>query len=277
MRIEELKNRLHDIGVDRSEKTLRTWGDRGFIADHQPQLATTGRGNEEEWPDEAFEEAAAYYQILHCGIVKRKDLSIEKVAEIKQIAERVFLSPKMFREMPSGFAITTAPQFIFDFQALELIAVKDTKLNELVVTWIAAKEKAKRNKQISDPVRVIIDWNYDPNYDAQIYSSLIPELYSASDKGNPMLKALANLKKTMDKPNEAVKAASMILERIGSGIDPSEIEKGFTRRRISLEPSESGSDELVVYLATNASRKKRYSKSTWSAKSTSGNTSELRQ
>jgi hypothetical protein len=274
MRIEELKNRLHDIGVDRSEKTLRTWGDRGFITDHQPQLVTTGRGNEEEWPEEAFGEAAAYYQILHRGIVKRKDLPVEKVAEIKQIAERVLLSPKMFREMPSGFAITTAPQFIFDFQALELTAVKDSALNELVVTWIAAKEKAKRNKQISDHVRVVIDWNYDPKCDTQIYSSLIPDLYSASDQGNPMSKALANLKKTMDKPYEVVKAASMMLGRIGSGIDPSEIEKGFTRRRIFVEPSESGSDELVVYLTTKPAGKKRYSKSAWSAKSTSANPSE---
>jgi hypothetical protein len=48
----------------------------------------------------------------------------------------------MFHEMPSGFAITTAPQFIFDFQQLELSAVKDSKLNELVVTRIAATEKA---------------------------------------------------------------------------------------------------------------------------------------
>jgi hypothetical protein len=40
------------------------------------------------------------------------------------------------------------------------------------------------------------------------------------------MSALANLKKTMDKPYEVIKAASMMLELIGRGIDPSEIEKG---------------------------------------------------
>ncbi len=47
MRIEELKERLQNIGIAVSEKTLRRWGAGGFIHDHLStmKLPGIGRGN----------------------------------------------------------------------------------------------------------------------------------------------------------------------------------------------------------------------------------------
>jgi hypothetical protein len=201
MRIEELKKRLQNVGIDVSERTLRRWGEKGYITDHHKRAIERGRGHIEGWNEESFEEAAAFWAVRHSGVVQQKELlSAEKVTQIKKAAHRLFESINIFFESPSEFVIVTPPKFIFDVQALEL-TVKDNDLNNLAVTWIAARERARRYKTrarwyrtrrdktrrhtsktqlkraFSKRVKIIIDWHYDPLYALSSYHSmLIPEL-----------------------------------------------------------------------------------------------------
>jgi hypothetical protein len=168
MNIEELKQRLKKIGVNVSEKKLRKWGERGFIKDHkEKKVALTGRGNEEEWSDQAFVEAAALWAVniqaksqAKKGTRKRKKLSAEEIQKIKLIAKGVFEPPpRMFHQVPSEFTITTPdPEFVYDFRALKTKVVKDDALNDLAVTWIAAREKARRGMPVWAAATVSINW-----------------------------------------------------------------------------------------------------------------------
>ena len=260
MRIEELKERLQNIGIAVSEKTLRRWGAEGFIQDHLPatKLPRIGRGNIEEWPEESFEEAAAFQAVRHSGITKQEAIfSAEKVAEIKQTAHCLFESPKIFFKSPSEFTIVTPPQFIFDTQALEL-TVKDHELNNLAVTWIGAKEKARKiaskerarqfmdkaqqKEEFSNRVKVIIDWYYDPPYVPFAYRSLIPELHETT--------------KRVNQPKEMARKIDQLSDQLIGQLDDEERERSrterdamrFTRGEPRLESLQSNKDKLVVFL-----------------------------
>jgi hypothetical protein len=261
MRIEELKERLQNIGIDVSEKTLRRWGADGFIHDHLPttKLPGIGRGNIEEWLEESFEEAAAFSAVRHSGITKQEAiLSAEKVAEIKEAAHCLFESPKIFFKSPSEFTIVTPPQFIFDTQALEL-TVKDHELNNLAVTWIGAKEKARKiaskeragqfidkaqqKEEFSNRVKVIIDWYYDPPYvPIACRSMLIPELDEIIGRVN--------------QPKEMARKIDRLSDQLIGQLDDEERERSrterdamrFTRGEPRLESLRSNKDELVVFL-----------------------------
>ena len=80
MRIEELKERLQNIGIAVSEKTLRRWGAEGFIHDHLPttKLPGIGRGHIEEWPKESFEEAAAFSAVFTAVSQNKRPYSPQK-------------------------------------------------------------------------------------------------------------------------------------------------------------------------------------------------------
>jgi hypothetical protein len=167
MSIEELKKHLHDIGVDFSEKKLRRLGEQGFIKDHEWKLVSTGRGNEEEWSDQSFIETAALWAVRRIakkqadkGARKLKKLSAEETREIKLIAKSVFESPpRVFHEVPSEFTITTPdPEFVYDFRALKTKVVQDGDLNDLVITWIAAREKARLGVPVRPAATIIVNW-----------------------------------------------------------------------------------------------------------------------
>lgn len=261
MRIDELTERLQNIGIDVSEKTLRRWGRKGFTRDHLPttKLPGIGRGNIEAWLEESFEEAAAFSAVLHSGITKQEAMfSAGKVAEIKQTASCLFESPKIFFKSPSEFTIVTPPQSIFDTQALEL-TVKDHELNNLTVTWIAAREKARQisakdraglfvdkaqqKEEFSRHVKVIIDWYYDPPYVPLVCcSKLIPELDEITKKVN--------------QPKEMARKIDRLSDQLIGQLGDEERERSrterdamrFTRGEPRLESLQSNKDKLVVFL-----------------------------
>lgn len=262
MRIEELKERLQNIGIAVSEKTLRRWGAEGFIHDHLPatKLPGIGRGNIEEWPEESFEEAAAFSAVLHSGITKQEAMfSAEKIAEIKDAAQHLFESENIFFESPSEFTILTPPQFIFDTQALEL-TVKDNRLNNLAVTWIAAREKARQiaakdraglfvdkaqqKEEFSRRVKVVVDWYYYPPYEPPTYGSMLGREFHDSTKiANQLNESTTKVDRVFDN----LTGSDEERERIRTDREA----KRFTRGEPRVEPAqstESTKDELVVFL-----------------------------
>jgi hypothetical protein len=94
------------------------------------------------------------------GARKRKTLSKDEIREIKLIAKIVFEPPpRMFHEVPPEFTITTPdPEFTYDFRALKTKVVQDNDLNDLVVTWIAAREKARLGMPFGVAVTVSVNW-----------------------------------------------------------------------------------------------------------------------
>ena len=95
MDIEEFRERLINIGVSVSAKTLRRWADDDLITNHREnhreKLAKTGRGNAEDWPPEAVEEAAALWAVKRAA---EKRLSPKTIKEIRVVAQRVFFTPQ---------------------------------------------------------------------------------------------------------------------------------------------------------------------------------------
>jgi hypothetical protein len=229
MKITELKKRLHNVGVDVSEKTLRRWGTQGIIKDHKkPKGAWTGRGHEEKWHEKSFEEAAAFWAVRDSGIVPPRSISAKKVAEIKNAAYLLFESKDIFFESSSEFTIVTPPRLIFDAQKLKL-TVNYTELNNLAVTWIAAVEKAKQIIRISERVEVILDWYYVPPYKPpSVPSSIIP-LDSGTKMLQQMYEVIRKAEQTMLRDEE--------YKRI-------QIEDRLIRGEPRLKPLQSNGDDL---------------------------------
>ncbi|MGZ4865190.1 MAG: hypothetical protein ACXV5H_11435 [Halobacteriota archaeon] len=91
MYIEELLQKLADVGVDVSRKTLRRWADQGLISNRKQCFPPRGRGNTENWPFEAFEEAAAVWAVKKAA---EKRLSLDEIKNISTAALQVFRTPQ---------------------------------------------------------------------------------------------------------------------------------------------------------------------------------------
>jgi hypothetical protein len=95
MDIEDLQKDFKKItGDDVSPQTLRRWADEGLIANHRDnphKIAKTGRGNAEDWPPEALEEAVAVWAV---NKVNGKRLPPKTIREIRTVAQQVFRTPQ---------------------------------------------------------------------------------------------------------------------------------------------------------------------------------------
>lgn len=154
MQIGELRARLQEIGVPISEKTLRRWGENGLIKDHELNLPGRGRGNKEEWGEQALEDAAAVWAVSNCGIMKPRALDKEIRLGIKIIAQHVFQSPTVIQEVPEHLVVTTPnPKSFYNFRSLKTKIVDNDALNDLAVAWIAAKAKIRNNEAAREEAR----------------------------------------------------------------------------------------------------------------------------
>ena len=137
--------------------------------------------------------------------------------------------------------------------------VKDHELNNLAVTWIGAKEKARKiaskerarqfidkaqqKEEFSNHVKVIIDWYYDPlNVPPAYRSMLIPGLHETTERVN--------------QPKEMARKIDWLSDQLIGQLDDEERERSrterdamrFTRGEPRLESLQSNKDELVVFL-----------------------------
>jgi hypothetical protein len=93
MYIEELSKKLADVGVHVSRKTLRRWADQGLISNRKQRFPPRGRGNTENWPSEAFEEAAAVWAVKETA---KKRLTPKEIKDIQIVGMRTFYNPQAY-------------------------------------------------------------------------------------------------------------------------------------------------------------------------------------
>jgi len=265
MNISEVVVRLRKLSVDIPKNTIKRWAFTEKVIPKPTTPRLKGRGLKSNWREGVVREIAAVWAVRALakkqadeGARKRKNLSAEEIREIRKIAKRVFRSPEVLHELPSQFTIATPnPRFIYDFRALKTKVVEDDHLHDLIITWIAAREKAQRNIKISQRVRVIINWSGEAPYPLPPLSSVLP-VDTATSLSNPVQKAIRQSEKSAF---EATLASS------GVGIlgvyDPSEIRTTFKRGTTDLRLLRSVGDddgeeldELLVFLNGNDSRKK---------------------
>ena len=179
MKLSELQSRLHDLGADIPQNTLKRWGYDGLIP--RPKRIKKGKGGGKgravSWSGWALAEAGAIWAVKNAGILKvppsKKVIEIIKFAEdsIRRYQSGCYLPPR-----GPGTEITAesiSVKFISDgFPDLYLFpgrtpADKSDVLNSLVVVWICAIEKVKKGMSLREPARVIIHWTPRPASDPE--------------------------------------------------------------------------------------------------------------
>jgi len=64
---------------------------------------------------------------------------------VKETARSIFTSPQVIHEPPRDFILTTPkPSDVYNFEMLKTKLVNGVPLNDLVMTWIAARAKVQR-------------------------------------------------------------------------------------------------------------------------------------
>lgn len=292
MKNQEFIEKLNKFGIKTTIYTLKRWAKQGIIPPYKikiqkkkkrrhgrPKKGEEQKTEEEtkygryiDWSKNALEEVVAFYALRDSGIAKQKNITAEKVAEIKNTARLLFNSKKIFfessSEFTSKFTIVTPPRRIFDAQELEM-TVKENKLNNLAVTWIAARERARWCMKdhpeeerarlcVKNPqrVKVILDWYYEPpdydhSYDQTAHRSWLAPPITMTEYHDRIMSV-----KT--KPfDEIRRGVDQVIDDAIDNIDDEEereqirIEREtsrLTRGKPRLEPSESDRDELVVFL-----------------------------
>jgi hypothetical protein len=167
MDIAELRSRLCRLGVDIPQNTLKRWAYDGLIC--RPHRIKHGKGSGKKgravsWDRAAIADTAALWAVKEAS--SRKLLpSKKRIDVIKHAVFHVYNSPFAIYSLdPSDEAADVTVKFVDEgFPGLTLfpgrtLQDRSDTLNTLVVVWICAKEKARRNKPILQPVRVTMYW-----------------------------------------------------------------------------------------------------------------------
>ncbi|MFZ0926525.1 MAG: hypothetical protein WCE82_04795 [Halobacteriota archaeon] len=177
MNTKTLVKKLKTRDVDIDPKTLTNWGREGIVSGCKIYPATRrsrGRPSKRpeeidhrgkpgrfhaEWDDEAVEEVAAVW-VVSGG---RRRLSRTRIEMIKTVANHAYQHASAFYEFPAGIRVTgPEPTSQWNWRMLKMMVYPDRALNAQAQKWIATKEKAKRNKKISEPKKVLFYWQSQP-------------------------------------------------------------------------------------------------------------------
>ena len=174
MNLTELQSRLHDLGADIPQNTLKRWGYNGFIP--RPKRIKKGKGKGKgravSWSSWAAVEAGAIWAVKNAGILKGS-LSKQMIDCIRLAEYNVYNYPPA-KYSPSNVAGTkiTAKSVKVKFVSDEFPYIdpfpgrapadKTEVLNSLVVVWICAIEKARIGMSLRKPARVIMHWKPKP-------------------------------------------------------------------------------------------------------------------
>ena len=210
--INKLQSRLHKLGIDIPADTLKGW------AYHKPPIITPperykhGKGSGKKgravkWSEEALEEAAAVWAVRNSPRIAHPP-SLNLIPYIKHSVWYIYNEPAAAYELPNATPDTEITYksikvgFGYDqYRKLEGKQPPVPEWQELLKTWIAAKEKAKRGKHIDKPCQIRFHW----------------------------------------RP----------VERDDGGLD-------YKLEKVTLEPSESGLDEISVFIGGADFRKQLF-------------------
>lgn len=179
MNIDRLHKRLTDLGVDFPKPTLKRLGYQDLISrpvPAKPEEREPGKkGKEASWKEDAVGEAAAVWAIKKA--LGNKNLpSKKKIDAIKKAVNLVYVTPFPYCRITRQGAGTPGGiggmeledeieiKFVSEkFEDLALFPGRDKReqsdhLDELVIAWVCAKEKAKQGISMLIPKRVVFHW-----------------------------------------------------------------------------------------------------------------------
>jgi hypothetical protein len=169
MDIDELQARLHMMGVDVPQATLRRWGydKRGIIP--RPERYTHGAGSGKggraaSWSEEAVFEAAAVWAVLNCSRSAGPP-PLRLIPYIKSSARQPYESPKAGYVFSAQLSDDLRRKKNPKYKSIAVSFGYDPSLGDepaewqvLLTTWIAAIEKARRGIRIETPQQVRFHW-----------------------------------------------------------------------------------------------------------------------
>jgi hypothetical protein len=161
MDINEFIGLLHTIGVDVNAPVLKNWAySDNVIEAPKPQGRGSGiRGRSASWNKDDIPNVAAVWAIRHHPTVKYRPM-LELVPYITQ-------TTRMPYEMPTAGYDITPPITSYEQIKVKLNAcpeplrerLSDEKWQALLLTWIAAREKAKRGIPLDVPKQIQFHWH----------------------------------------------------------------------------------------------------------------------
>jgi hypothetical protein len=181
MDIEALQSRLHDLGADIPQTTLRRWAydKREIIPRPKRDKRGTGsgkRGRAAFWSEKAVAEAAAVWALQHSPHIT-KPTPLYLIPYIKRSANCFYKSPTAGYELPMREKGLTYKSITMNFRydrykELEWKQPVHAEWQVLLRTWITTYEKAKRGIPIKEPRQIRFNWrsvdveegvNYNPD------------------------------------------------------------------------------------------------------------------
>lgn len=163
MNIDDFREKLRDLGVKVTEQVLKNWAYSDHVIE-APELAKPEdrepgkRGKEASWKEEDLPNVAAVYALRHHPTVKYRPM-LELVPHIKQAARWPYETPTTGYDISAG--ITSYEQIKISLQGRPdhlRENLSEEKWQALLLTWIAAFEKAKRGISIKKPQQICFHW-----------------------------------------------------------------------------------------------------------------------
>lgn len=110
-----------------------------------------------EWPERAVEEIAAVWAVRHNGLHTRPP-SAKRIEQIKGVVRRFYTWPVAIYTLPPIILAGPMRGTTLKRSSVKMRLIEDEQLHYLVVKWILAAEKAKRQWPMSKPARVVFRW-----------------------------------------------------------------------------------------------------------------------
>lgn len=163
MNIGDFREKLHDLGVDVPEQVLKNWAySDEVIKAPEPRKHGKGsgiRGRSASWDEEDIPNVAAVYAVRHHPTVKYRPM-LELVPDIKQAVQMTY-------DMPTAGYNVTPPINSYEDIKMSLLGrpehlcerIPEDKWQALLLTWIEAREKAKRGIPLDTPKQVRFHWH----------------------------------------------------------------------------------------------------------------------
>ncbi len=159
MNFGELSARLDKLGISIPGGTIRRWRWQGLIVGPEARWKGPhgGRGRFMEWPERAVEDIAAMWEVRRNGLHTRPP-SAKRIEQIKSVVQRFYMWPTAVYTLPP--IILAGPMHLttLKLSSVKMRLTEDEQLHHLVVRWVIAIEKAKRQWPMATPARVVFRW-----------------------------------------------------------------------------------------------------------------------
>jgi hypothetical protein len=159
MNFDELTARLDKLGISIPGGTIRRWSWQGFIEGPEATWKGPhgGRGRFMEWSERAVEEVAAVWAVGHNGLHARTP-SVKMIEQIKNVVQRFYAWPTAVYTLPPIILAGPMRLTTLKLSSVKMQLTEDEQLHHLVVRWVIAIEKAKRQWPMATPARVVFRW-----------------------------------------------------------------------------------------------------------------------